>query len=281
MESKIEELVQTLKIDNNNWCSVVNDNDGGYTLSYNDESLWVKIYYKDEIFLNIYNQKGNIIENVVYFPNGSIKQRKSYYRNIAQLYTNLSFDFEGRRTGLYIDYYSNGVVRKRCNFRRNKLHGYYYSYHSNGNIYVMNHYNFGNEHGAKEVYSLEGNIKLKLNHSNGILHGYSYSYYPNGFVKQEDNYKYGKIINMKKYYKNGYIKMFSEWENNKLSGNRTKYWKDGSIKSVCLYKNGVKDGVWKYFENDKCLEEVEYKNGTKQCFYTYSCDGYILNSGKY
>ena len=99
----------------------------------------------------------------------------------------------------------------------------------------------GVKHGEAIYREGNGEITGRSTWVNGKMEGKSYSYY-RGKAYLEENYLHGKL--------NGITKKY----------NSRKYY----LETETPYKNGIKDGVEKYYyPNRKLKKEVTYKNGLK------------------
>ncbi len=101
---------------------------------------------------------------------------------------------------------------------------------------------------------------LKAIYNNGKLNGYKNEWYNNGNKKSEKNYKNGLAIGEHIYYNiDGFI-INKETFNNGNIATQTAFFKNGKIKRLVAFKNGIKHGVTKEYDDEGVLlKEIEYQ----------------------
>jgi antitoxin component YwqK of YwqJK toxin-antitoxin module len=62
------------------------------------------------------------------------------------------------------------------------------------------------------------------------------------------------------YYSNGNVKQVGDFIDGKLEGKWISYSEDGTIIAIAQYREGIKQGKWRYFEGPYITKIVEYKN---------------------
>ena len=103
-----------------------------------------------------------------FHKNGELKQEENYNNgkliSISKFYNNLnevlekgSFD---KGNGEKLDYYDNGKIFARSNYKNGYLNGAYFEYHPNGRVSIEGQYNLNNKAGTWIEYSKRG---LKIN----------------------------------------------------------------------------------------------------------------------
>jgi antitoxin component YwqK of YwqJK toxin-antitoxin module len=102
-----------------------------------------------------------------------------------------------------------------------------------------------------------GKIKSKIFFKNGIENGWSYHY-------TEDGRLIGKVL-----YSNGFIKKRESFNsvdiNQKKQGIWKEFYNDSTVKFSGNYRNGIKDGYFKYYSKEGKLDSIEkYRNGILQ-----------------
>lgn len=280
MNSLIENLVQTCTLHVNDWDNIVETKNGGFVLSFNEEFIYI-LFGEENEYLQIFNDDNKLVQHIIYYPNKSIQNRKKFFPS-GQILSDESFDFEGRRNGIFFECYPNGTLSGYSNFKRGNLHGKCILYYSSGKVKLEWNNNFGMLQGEAKKYDEFGNIEFTENFVNNKLHGDSCNYYPNGKLKQERYYYFGKLMCKKLYYPNGNLKETVSFQNNKYEGNRVEYWGDCTIKEICYYQNGLREGKWRYFEDNILLEECTYSKGVENGAFTV-CDseGNPVRKGMY
>lgn len=170
-----------------------------------------------------------------YFKNNRLKEEGTYK--------------EGRKDGVYKEYYSDGVaLKKETPFKEGKLNGIVKTYYTNGKLETEKGYAMSIEDGVERDYDYEsGEITTDRNYKNGVLHGSQIAYYSSNI---------GDFIQRATY------------DNGKMTGSFSEIFTDGTIKKTGKYnKDGKKDGEWLErdgFANDKGKfsgKRILYKDG--------------------
>ena len=147
-----------------------------------------------------------------YFKNNRLKEEGTYK--------------EGRKDGVYKEYYSDGVaLKKEAPFKEGKLNGIVKTYYTNGKLETEKGYAMSIEDGVERDYDYEsGEITTDRNYKNGVLHGSQIAHYGSNI---------GDFIQRVTY------------ENGKMTGSFSEIFTDGTIKKTGKYnKDGEKDGEW-------------------------------------
>ncbi|MFA6922928.1 MAG: hypothetical protein WC223_01625 [Bacteroidales bacterium] len=79
------------------------------------------------------------------------------------------YDEQGLKTGIWEEYYKNGKIAAIESYKNGKLHGYYKSFHENGNIWSLGKYNQGCKEGVFEIYDQQGKLILIQHYSQDKL----------------------------------------------------------------------------------------------------------------
>lgn len=112
-------------------------------------------------------------------------------------------------------------------------------YFSNGNIKGKGEFKDGLLHGLRMVYNENGNKWLEINYSKGINEGASIEYYSNGKIKQEVKFKNGKEDGiLKVFYESGQIQAILTFSNGVQQGDYFEYAIDGKLKAQYYFVNG-------------------------------------------
>ena len=168
--------------------------------------------------------------------------------------------------GVETNFYIDGKVFSRENYKNGKRDGDYTLYYENGKLRIANHI-----HGLLKLYNEDGKLTTESNYREGEIHGLSKIYNENGVLIEQIAYKNGK--------KNGeYIKWYSvgEYEetlpllskefyiNDKLHGEGVRWRRNGNLERVTLYDNGEQLETTWYFESGgvslyvNARERIEY-----------------------
>ena len=94
---------------------------------------------------------------------------------------------------------------------------------------------------------------------NGVLQGDRLVYYDNGQLAEKANYIAGKIEGLSEVYslKGVVLKSFM-YENGELHGPSRSFNGRGEMLSEGQYKRGKKTGIWKFYENNKLIDEKNF-----------------------
>jgi antitoxin component YwqK of YwqJK toxin-antitoxin module len=94
---------------------------------------------------------------------------------------------------------------------------------------------------------------------NGVLQGERLVYYDNGQLAEKANYIAGKIEGLSEVYslKGVVLKSFM-YENGELHGPSKSFNGKGEMLSEGQYKRGKKTGIWKFYENNKLIDEKNF-----------------------
>ena len=103
---------------------------------------------------------------------------------------------KGKREGEWLEYYRNGSLESKSNFKDGKEEGELFWYYQNGKLEIKGNYKGGKEEGEFLSYDVNGRIVYKYNYKEGELDGEWLHYYGNGELKEKRIYKGGKIIKM-------------------------------------------------------------------------------------
>ncbi len=126
---------------------------------------------------------------------------------------------DGKKTGIWIEYYCNNGLKSKITFDNNRPNGYAIMYHENGKI---------KEEGLWKNNRWVGDYKL---------------YYENGQVQQEFKFNtVGKRAGEQKYYyENGQKMIEGNWADGKEAGILKEYYENGDLKSEKNFSDGYLD----------------------------------------
>ena len=154
-----------------------------YDLKIKDEDIEKndirKFYTSDKLGKNIYNS----IITETYYESGKLKTRmtdtgnkgklEGYYEN-GNLITeaNLINEKMGELTktypeGIVKDYYPNGALKSKIEFKKGLGNGIYETYYENGNIFEKTIMKDGKPDGKYEVYGSDGKLEESVFYKNG------------------------------------------------------------------------------------------------------------------
>jgi antitoxin component YwqK of YwqJK toxin-antitoxin module len=169
-------------------------------------------------------------------------------------------DKNGKRQGVWKDFYIDGRVKREAYYRNDTLDGLYKEFNEKGAMIASLVYRDGKikEYNAEDTASVE--IRNKYDENGNLI--YSGPYRKNTPIGIHREYKDGKIKDGKLYSDNGIL--LGEGiidEEGKKTGNWKYYYVSGEIKSKGAYLNNQRSGKWTfYYKNNKILQQGEYKN---------------------
>ena len=199
------------------------------------------------------------------------------------------FDANGKRHGIWKKNFDNSeVVRYEGAFNQGKEIGLFKFYKNIKNKAVLTATKTFNENDKiAEVKFLGSNGKLIsegrmdgktfigtwkyfqknsdnlliLEHydNSGKLIGERFVYYPNGEIAEKQNYMEGKLNGSAFWFseKNVILKEFM-YDDDELHGKSKFHNPKGELIIEGSYKKGKKDGIWKYYENGKLVNEKDF-----------------------
>lgn len=198
---------------------------------------------------------------------------------------------------------------KKCGeFVDDKLSGFWYYYHANGNLEYYGEYKEDKSIGLWNFYYESGKKSAEINFDE-LKHGPYKKYFESGKLKETGTYNkdsldgeltyyyemgkvhtQGNTINnklegkWKEFYANGNLKGIYNYKNDLFEGEYTTYAVDGkTILKKLNYKEGLYDGLQKtFYSNGQVEVESNFINGDKVGeFKEYFKDGTLNESGKY
>jgi len=230
-----------------------------------------------------------------YYPNGNIMSegnRKNYlldstwifYDSTGNIVSMINYK-NGKKNGIKKDFMSDIVIEE--NYVDDKKEGIAKVFYKNGKIKLIKHYKNDVEEGLYKEYDTDGNLITIAKYRNGIMterqtfnrydkqglkQGLWKEFYPNDVVKREMFYTNNKL--------NGFVKTYDSLGNiisiekydmgvlvidvPEIAKHEIKYDynDDGRIKYSCSYKDSLKDGIERFFDdNGNVLKSNIYKNG--------------------
>lgn len=118
----------------------------------------------------------------------------------------------------------------------------------------------GKLNGEKVWYSDEGNIVMTENYIDEKLNGEQKSYYSDGNIKAITKYKNNRVTGIEFFAQNG--KLLHKSDMSAGTGEWKFFWDNGKILEEGKYKNWVKDGTWKRYQEDGTVDSIAvYENG--------------------
>ncbi len=131
---------------------------------------------------------------------------------------------DGKKEGVWKDYYYNGKCRNLVTFKKDKANGFVTIYHDNGDTLECGNWQKDHWFGNYRSYYPNGNIKFEfLFDKNGKRNGLQKYYCENGSLLRVGNFKKGTEDGIFKEYENdGRIKFETIYKKGKLISSQTK-----------------------------------------------------------
>ncbi len=245
------------------------------------------MYYKEKKFngeISYYNEKkGGYLNYTDSYHDGLKHGTSNWYLSNGKVYTSTNY-VKGKKKGsekkynpnngeklLYIIEYDNDTIKE------------YQTY--NNDVMVQREVKLGNDALHIEQYDSSGELvskgrtnnrkrSFRLSFVDEIKDGI-WEFYEKGKLKTKARYKNGKLI------REIDIAMLDKYEEKEnVSGDFKEYWANttSSVKSIVNYKNGERDGVWKYFHSNNTLSQKEMYHEDKEhgLWETYDYNGRLL-----
>lgn len=215
-------------------------------------------------------------------------------------------DKSGLKTGVWKEFYQNGILKNECTYLEGKRNGYLKEYGIKGEL--LNTTKYVNDiviENAPELAKLDTKteyyegaiVKSTGTYKNGIPEGAFREFSLEGKITSSKIYKDGFLIGegiydeankeqglWKEYHTNGQLKAQGEYMNGKRIGEWSFYHANGKLEQKGKYdKKGKAQGLWKwYYESGHLLKEENYLNDILDGLMTeYSDSGMVITKGQY
>jgi antitoxin component YwqK of YwqJK toxin-antitoxin module len=160
-----------------------------------------------------------------------------------------------------VSHYSNGFVKSKQRFKYDTIQdGNSEEFYSNGSLSKKTNYKNGKKHGKEEIYFKNGNIKFTCNYKEGQAEGKRILYYITGQIRERGFYINGKKHGKEEeYFENGNLKYTCNFIGGQAEGKLIRYYSTGQIRERCFYRNDEKIGsAYWYFENGTVEAYIYY-----------------------
>lgn len=172
----------------------------------------------------------------------------------------------------------NDVLEKEIHLVNYKRTGELKVYYYEGELKALGKFVNDSLDGPLNVFYKDGKLREKLNYNHGYFDGKQMAYFMNGKVKREENWENGIKINAKEYNKEG--KIVSEFSNGIEEKNS--YHANGVLHSKTKFVNGLKNGSFVYFHDNRKLKTVEiWRNDTLLSDKQWHSNGCLYSSSQY
>ena len=165
-----------------------------------------------------------------------------------------------QKNGPYESYFENGQLKKVGQCENGKRIGDWKDYYSDGNLRREYSYTKGEKNKELKSYFKDGNIHFETKNEGGIY--IRKCYFNSGKLEYEQQLENGYFKN---YYKDGTLKVLSNYKDGQLHGLWTQYYPDSSKEWEVDYFEGYKQGEFKhYYANNSLKLKGIFKNGKKE-----------------
>ena len=240
------------------------------------DGYW-KTYYENGLLKSEGNRKNLLLDSIwkFYSEDGMLHQEITYLENKKEGPTN-TFSPGGKlirtewfennvQSGESIDYFEDGKVKKVTNYRQNKIDGPVIEYANDGRIITLEEFSNGYRRSREEINRLD---------ENGEKQGTWKEFYADNKVKWEGEYTAGHIDGLvKEYERNGGIKRIEKYIEGSVDEEaeetifvelHREYFPDGSIRLIGGYGNGMKQGIFREFNQEgDIIRSLIYKDDIK------------------
>ena len=155
---------------------------------------------------NIYNYNGNLLidksNNLV-----TINTDRYNYLNCTIVFWITGFFLNDENSlgdisqnGILNEYYDDGSLYIKYNFKSGKKDGIQKRWHKNGQLEIIYNYKNGKLEGLQKKWYNTGLLKGEWNYSDDKLHGTVKEWYPNSQIKFIKNYDMGTLIKVIEHY---------------------------------------------------------------------------------
>lgn len=263
---------------------------------YDDSNNLIGSYYENGQIHSIY-KKINIgntpyIQGTMYNIKGQLLSVENWK---GQTFDIKNWQANNQKDGAWEEYYENGQLKSKMNYKLNVLDGERVEYYENGNVENKFSYLKGRE--VEFIsYFRNGNLQAKRTYLKDKLYGDEIVYYENGNVHTKENYVYyenGNILTKEKYYLNrkldgertkftidGIIQIKEHYKNGALNGEQARYDEKGEVMNIRQYSNGVYTGGTYYYANGKISGTRKIVNGKDEAVGYYET-GEIQSRGAF
>ena len=262
--------------------SYQNDKKKGYFKYYDETGNFKYVEKYDNNILIVDAPETRQMEvKTVYHSNGKPAITATYYKGVPEG-VRREYDETGKVIKGYV--FANGILRyEGITDEDGKRQGLWKEYYPTGNLKSEGNYINSNQEGIWKFYFENQKIEVNGTYKNGKKEGTWYWYYPNGTVLQEENWSKGKLDGeFLEYNENEEIIVKGEYVEGTEEGEW--FYVQGKAIEKGVYYDGMRTGVWttKWRENGIPISDIEYEqnlfNGKHILYYS---TGKIRESGKY
>jgi antitoxin component YwqK of YwqJK toxin-antitoxin module len=167
---------------------------------------------------------------------------------------------DNNKNGEWIYYYPDGKVEQKGKYnKQGHPTGEWTWYYENGQIWRQEHYKGGKLEGLMQEYKEDGKLITKGEYQDDLKEGPWYYEIEN--YKEQGNYRAGEPDSIWKawWVKENRLLFVGNFISGDPDGKHIMYYPNGKIMSVGSYTGGMKQGTWKYYdEQGMPLTTVDY-----------------------
>ena len=220
--------------------------DGRYQEFYEEnQKLKLEVEYKDGLKegpLRKYFPLKDTVSEEIFYENGERHgPYKKYYPN-SQLSEDATF-LDGKKEGPDKFYNGDGVLIAELSYKNDKQDGLTKTYDDKGILLREAYFKEGQLDGGSKFYE-NGILVLEKTYEKGMNTGFAWEYFPNGKRKKE-------II----------------MRDNKQEGITRTYNDKGDLLTEAHYKDGILDGLSRFYDRGCLISEKTYEDGVNNGFY--------------
>jgi len=202
-----------------------------------------------------------------------IAQYTKYYFPDSKTLSSEGTLVNGKPDGYWKTYYQDGGLKTEGNRKELKLEGNWIFYREDSTLERSIEYQADLKFGVERIYSKKGILIEEYTYLNNIKEGLAKTFYNTGELQKIFGFKNnkeegkatefaedGRIITMISY-RNGFIYNSEKINRYNTQNKRTGIWRDlyenGSLKVEGNYANGLRNGIFKFFDRKANLEKME------------------------
>ena len=259
-----------------------NDKKQGYFKYYDEAGNFKYVEkFEDDNLITDAPETRQMEVKTVYHPNGKRAITATYYKGVPDGIRR-EFDETGAVIKGYV--FATGVLKyEGITDEDGKRQGVWKEFYPNGELKSEGNYVNSKQEGVWNFYFENQKIEVKGSYKNGKKEGRWYWNYPNGALLQEENWRNGKLDGeFLEYNENGEITVKGEY----LEGTEEGEWFyiQGNAIEKGRYYDGMRTGLWvtKWKESGVLISEIEYDQNYFSGKHTlYHFNGKIRETGKY
>ena len=169
---------------------------------------------------------------------------------------------DGKEVGVFNYYYPDGTLKIRNTFTVPGRYCKHEAYDKKGRLIATGYYNQHNRDSIWNFYNTEGKLVKTAGYRMGVKQGLHIVFNSNGDTAEvaswNDNHRHGRW--WKRLGEKAYITGY--YEKGLMQGHLKEYDNNGKLLRDCLYKDGVKDGRSRYYENGTLTIDETWSQGS-------------------